>query len=130
MFCNMLYFVSLGDSPAYIMRNGILGQINPLDKFLENSSIITNYVGRERGSLKFFYKEVALCKGDIILYMTDGVSDNLDLLEIQRLSFDKDPKQITKRIEDELKRKEDRIKGRNTNRHFKRDDFTLIARRI
>lgn len=71
-----LHFVSLGDSPAYILRNGILGQINQLDKYLENSSIITNYVGREKGDLKFFYKKIPLFKGDTLFYMSDGISDN------------------------------------------------------
>lgn len=133
---NKLYWISVGDSHIYHYRNGCLTQLNRehtyrhiLDAKAANGEIsrddalndpqrnaLTSYIGMGRlEEIDRNTSPLELCRGDRILFMSDGVFGTLDDSVIA--------KAMALSVEESIKFMDDKIKGINKNNQ---DNYTAV----
>ena len=76
-----IYVVAVGDSPIYLLQNGefsqLSGRIGGLLRLTASSAV------GAQSSLTFQTHDCPISSGDKLLIVSDGISDNLELNEIQ-----------------------------------------------
>ena len=92
---NRAVICNVGDSPAFIIRKGEIKQLAILDKAFAN--VLNQAIGE--GNVNVHENEISLEKNDIILLVTDGISDVVSLDEILKITESyKTAKEICKAI--------------------------------
>ena len=81
---NSIDLLNSGDSPAYIIRNRKAEKICILDKIPYSLSAISGYAGIGN-DFHIHKNNIKMKKGDRLILMTDGVSDNLYVEEIENI---------------------------------------------
>lgn len=94
-----LYITAVGDSPVYLVHNNefsqLSGRIGGLLKISTSSAL------GAQDSLKFQTFETTVSEGDKLLIVSDGISDNLDLNEIQTfMEESKNPEELSEVLEE------------------------------
>ncbi|MBI2172591.1 MAG: SpoIIE family protein phosphatase [Candidatus Aenigmarchaeota archaeon] len=124
-----LYMINIGDSPAFIVRNGIAGEVTTLDKeSAESPAYVTNYVGRRE--FMYHMTQMDLTGGDRLLVMTDGISDNVYPAEIMDIFHGcRTPLGTIRKLRKLMSHKRSTDAGRDdVYGRFKEDDVTAIVR--
>ncbi len=98
---DMLYIIHVGDSRVYLLREGLLQQLTTDHSYVEelvqsgliteneakshpNKNVITRAVGTNR-SVEGDFLSVKLCRDDILLMCSDGLSNMLTESEIKNM---------------------------------------------
>ncbi len=125
---DQLYVVNVGDSPAYLIRNGRIEKVlTTEDRVFGEPTSLTNSIGQdpERG-FKFHSYEDVLKPGDRIVMVTDGISDNVHQDELAKMVAASATPQLAKEgLVRLLAEKEKNDVGIEFGK-FKRDDRTGI----
>ena len=127
---SQLYVINIGDSPAYLFREGKVEELTTLDKSNDGPNVLTQAIGAN-SSLYFHIRELMLKPGDRILLATDGITDNIypdELYELVIKNADT-PDEAVNRLETLLRIKKGKEEGREDfYKRFKNDDRTAIIR--
>ena len=95
--------VNVGDSPAFLVRNGEIKLLTTIDRSFEGH--LLQAMGNE--NIDVHIKNIKLKQNDLIILMTDGISDLLSEKEILKISTEhKTPENIAKNIINEVLKKE------------------------
>lgn len=70
---NKMWAGSVGDSPIYLYRDGLIDEVTPADR--DQQGALTNMLGMRRLGLVPHLAVERLLPGDIVVMMTAGVSD-------------------------------------------------------
>jgi len=127
---NQFYVVNVGDSPAYLFRDGRVEELTTLDKDRYSLASLTQTVG-DGGELTYHRKQITLKPGDRLVLATDGVTDNIypDELYGSVIKDAGNPEEAVGRLEKLLKEKRKRNEGREDFfKEFKNDDQTALIR--
>jgi len=127
---NQLYVINVGDSPAYLFRDGRVEELTVLDKDPYSLAMITQAIG-DGEELDYHENQVSLEPGNILVLATDGITDNIypDEFYERTIKGIKNPEEALGRLEELLKEKERNDEGREDFfRRFKSDDRAAIIR--
>ena len=120
---------NVGDSPAYLIRNGRIIELTTMDKISGDLLGVTNSVGN---GARFSYhtNQISLEPKDKLVLVTDGISDNIYPQEIIDIVInEKTPQNAINRLWELLKKKRFSKQGRDDFfGDFKYDDTTAIIR--
>jgi len=115
---DFLFVINVGDSPAYLIREDKILQLTVQDRI--SMIMITNALGY-KNSLKYHLKKIKLKKGDKLVLVTDGISDNLNEKEILEIVEEESSNKAISKLKLILKSKKNNV-------GFKVDDMTAIIR--
>lgn len=127
---DQLYVINVGDSPAYLFRDGRVEELTTLDKEPYSLAGLTQTIGDGR-ELTYHRKQIILKPGDRLVLATDGITDNIHPNELyERVIRDTGtPEEAVGRLEKVLKEKRRKNEGREDFfKEFKNDDQTAIIR--
>lgn len=100
---NILRVCNVGDSPAFLLRNGKIEILSRINRISETNSL-TQAMGQD--FVNVHSSEVKIETGDYIMLMTDGVTDVLGEIEIVDIANKfKNPKAIVEKIIKEVGKK-------------------------
>lgn len=125
---DQFYLINVGDSPAYLFRDGSAEELATLDKDPYSLVGITQSVG-DGSELTYHRKQTTLKPGDRLVLATDGVTDNIYPNEFYEhvIKDAGSPGEAVSRLERLLKEKRRKNEGREDFfKEFKNDDQTAI----
>ena len=128
---NELFVVNVGDSPAFLIRDGAVIELATLDRIAANSTMVQSSVGYNSSLAdKLHHAHETLRPDDRLVLATDGVTDNLYLKEIAGIVHDKrTPRQAMAALVQLLEKKRQSNEGRRYGSgEFRIDDATVILR--
>lgn len=123
-----LTLINVGDSPAYLIRDGKIEELTVMDKVSGDLVTITNAVGIGP-TFDYHTKQIQLKSDDKLILVSDGISDNVTPEELLNIVKVKAPKQAIDQLTNLLSEKQAANQGRKDRfGHFKPDDMTGIVR--
>lgn len=143
---NQLFVVSAGDSPAYLIREGIADELTTEYRRVDRPSALITAIGRSR-YINFHVSFRTLEPNDKLVLVTDGISDNIYPEEIALITkYENTPQQAIAALQELLNQRHSANQGRRDidtpmlrderyselrlerYARFKRDDATAIFR--
>lgn len=149
---NKAHAFSVGDSPIYLLRDGVLDYVNKLDNkstisnqnvpelIRKRNSEITQYLGRK--DIEVHYNSFELKNNDLIIISSDCLEKYLDIAGINNIALNKPVYKIPEALYVETKNPEylANILAKHSNKNKdlikekllkeKGDDYSMIAIRI
>lgn len=125
-----LYIVNVGDSPAYLIREGKIMELTTLDKSPIYHAVCNRVIGEIPGLFRYHKNQIDLQSGDRLVLVTDGIIDNLfpeEILSVVNKS--QTPQEAVRGLEMRIDEKRSiNVGRRDVFRVFKPDDATAIIR--
>ena len=126
---NELHTITVGDSPAYLLRDGKLTELTTTAPASAFPSQLNGAVGL-RGDLAYEHKQLTLEPHDMLILSTDGLMNNVFPQELTDIAAkSSSPAEVVSAIGELVAHKRSQHQGRgDTFGTFREDDQTAIIR--